>query len=145
MADYKQLKTITIDGVTMGMEEGLGINNTSSNTRTGAVAVNTEYAGVSMSVEEGAYIVRARVAFPAPSSTGAVRRDVFIYAGDTRLAATSMEYGHPSPAAKEAVCVASVSSATTIQVKFSTSKALPANAGLSTQIWVTQILRVPTT
>lgn len=145
MADYEQIKTLTIDGQTMGLKEGLGITSFSTNKHQGAVSEATYYDGASLSLQPGAYIVRARVKFPQPPTTGTLRRSLQIYAGDTPLSAVNYFDAYHGTAAKEAVCVVSTSTAVTAKVRFETSKALPANAGLETLIWATPILRIPTT
>lgn len=145
MADYEQIKTLTIDGQTMGLKEGLGITSSRTNTRQDAVWESTYYDGASLRLQPGAYIVRARVKFPTPPTTGTVRRSLQIYAGDTLLSSVRYHDAYHAGADREAVCVVSTSTAVTANVRFETSKALPANAGLETSIWATPILRIPTT
>ena len=146
MADYPQLKTLTIDNVTMGMKEGLGLTYRAENTRTGAVASGTVYDGVSYRLtEKGSYLIRASVYFPEKSTTGSTLHSMSVLGGSDQYAQLIDVDATNASVYKQLLCVINNASNSELIVKiqFSCSKNIPANAGLKTTLFVSRLVRIP--
>lgn len=95
MADYKQIKTLTIDGVTQGMVydfDGTGQANYTNLQNLRVTTANTWVSGASISITEpGLYMLYADCAFFPSSTTGAVTRACRIFLGDTTAGTQSRQ------------------------------------------------------
>lgn len=145
MADYPQLKTITLDGITMGMKEGLGVPWYYRNERIGAVDSDTWYDGISAPIPEaGTYLAIAIFGFPGSSQTGAVSHRCRL----TMPTTTFYKVDHDAiqgDVIKQVVGIqryATYDANRRVSTGFQTNRPISANRGLYTILYVTKLLDI---
>lgn len=91
MSDYKQLKALILDGVTMGLQEGLGVR-TGTNGNITSLPSNTETTLVTATISKGGvYYIRGTASYQAATTTGATIHVTRIKVNGTTL---SEEYSN---------------------------------------------------
>lgn len=148
MADYKQLKTITIDGETMGLQEGLGETKFVNQGITNFPTSWSWTDGASVTLEaKKAYVIRYDANFPNASSTGTRVCALCITATNGSSGYTKITSGDNQSVIIQG-CVfrrASASSADiTYKVQVASNKGVSGNT-VNTSITATEILGIPTT
>lgn len=145
MADYLQFKTLTIDGVTVGMVEGLGVTVRDDKTITGFPTSWAWTEGASITLPKGTYIIGASANIPNRTSTGATMVGMAIRTQDGDSWHNKFTVADNQQAVLQSTFVIRVlSNAVTFKAIVASNKAVSGDS-VQTTIWAVPIVQIPRT